>query len=322
MHAVRIHQFGDDSVLRYEEVPEALPGAGEVRVAVQAASINHGDLARRSGSYPGEVRFPLTLGWEVAGTIDAVGDGVDLRRVGERVVALSTSGGYADKLITAHFGAVPIPDDLDTDVAAAIPVVFLTAWYGLVTTAKLQPDEWVLVHAAASGVGMAAIQIAARCGARVLATASTAAKQEFARRLGAMATINYVDRDFVEEVWQLTDGAGVDVVLESVGGEIFEESLDVLRLNGRLISVGNTAGKRAAVDPTALIRNNLSLHGLYLAQWIKSGGAWPALREIIQRVADGTFQVCIDQRFPLREAGAAHRYLEQRKNIGKVVLRP
>lgn len=322
MHAVRIHQFGDDSVLRYEEVPDPLPGTGEVRVAVHAASINHGDLARRSGTYPGEVKFPLTLGWEVAGTVDAVGDDVDPRRVGERVVALATSGGYADKLITATTGAVPIPDNLDDDVAAAIPVVFLTAWYGLVTTAKVQPNEWVLVHAGASGVGMAAIQIAAHRGARVLATASTAAKQEFARRLGAVATINYTERDFVEEVWQLTDRTGVDVVLESVGGETFEESIDVLRLNGRLITVGNTVGKTATVDPTALIRNNLSLHGLYLAQWVRSGGAWPALREIIQRVADGTFQVCIDECFSLREAGAAHRYLEQRKNIGKVVLRP
>lgn len=322
MHAVRIHQFGGDNVLRYEEVPDPHPGAGEVRVAVRAASINHGDLARRSGTYPGEVSFPLTLGWEVAGSIDAVGDGVEARRLGERVVALASSGGYAEKLVTADGGAIPIPDALDDDVAAAIPVVFLTAWYALITTAKLQPNEWVLVHAGASGVGMAAIQIAARCGARVLATASTAAKQEFARRLGAVATINYVERDFVEEVWQLTDGAGVDIVLESVGGETFEESLDVLRLNGRLITVGNTVGKTASIDPTALIRNNLSLHGLYLAQWVRSGGAWPALREIIQRVADGTFQVYIDQRFPLHEAGAAHRYLEQRKNIGKVVLRP
>jgi len=191
MHAVRIHQFGDHSVLRYEEVPDPHPGAGEVCVAVKAASINRGDLARRCGNYPGEVTFPLTLGWEVAGTIDAVGDGVDPRRIGERVVAMAPNGGYADKLLTADAGAIPIPAGLDDDVAAAIPVVFLTAWYGLVTTAKLQPNEWVLVQAGASGVGMAAIQIAARCGARVLATAGTAAKQEFARRLGAVATINY-----------------------------------------------------------------------------------------------------------------------------------
>ena len=322
MHAVRIHQFGDDSVLRYEEVPDPQPGSGEVRVAVQAASINRGDLARRSGTYPGELSFPLTLGWEVAGTIDAVGDGINPRRLGERVVALASSGGYADKLLAAELGAIPIPDTLDDETAAAIPVVFLTAWYGLVVTAKVQPNEWVLVHAGASGIGMAAIQIAARCGARVLATASTAAKQEFAARLGAVATINYAERDFVEEVWRLTDGAGVDVVLESVGGDTFEESLDVLRVNGRLITVGNTVGKTATVDPTALIRNNLSLHGLYLAPWVRSGAAWPLLREIIELVDDGTFRVFIDQRFALHDAGAAHRYLGQRKHIGKVVLRP
>jgi len=320
MHAVRIHQFGDDSVLRYEEVADPQPGPGQVRVKVHAASINRGDIARRAGNYPGEVAFPLTLGWEVAGEIDAVGDGVAPRRIGERVAAIAPSGGYAERLVTASFGAVPIPEDLADDIAASIPVVFLTAWYGLVETARVQPNEWVLVHAGASGVGMAGIQIAVQRGARVLATASTAAKQEFAARLGAVATINYAERDFVEEVWRLTDGAGVDVVLESVGGETFEESLEVLRVHGRLVTVGNTVGKTATIDPTALIRGNHSIHGLHLAEWIAGGGAWAALTEILRLVAAGTFRVAIDRRFPLADAAAAHRYLERRQNIGKVVL--
>jgi NADPH2:quinone reductase len=322
MHAVRIHQFGDESVLRYEEMPDPQPGPGQVRVAVRAASINRGDLARRAGSYPGEAAFPLVLGFEVAGDIDAVGDGVDTGRIGQRVVALAPHGGYAERFVTAEVAAVPIPDALDYAVAASIPVVFLTAWYGLVTTAKVQPQEWVLVHAAASGVGMAGIQIARHCGARVLATASTAAKLEFGSRLGADAVINYAEQDFVEATWRLTDGAGVDVVLESVGGEIFEASLDVLRPNGRLLCVGNTLGKTATVDPTALIRNNVSIHALYLVPWVTEGGAWRALREIIQLISSGTFRVAIDRRFPMREAAAAQRYLEQRKCIGKVVLEP
>ncbi len=322
MHAVRIHQFGDESVLRYEEVPDPQPGPGQVRVAVQAASINRGDLARRAGSYPGEAAFPLVLGFEVAGDIDAVGDEVDTKRIGQRVVALAPHGGYAERFVTAAVAAVPLPDNLDYAVAASIPVVFLTAWYGLVTTASVQPQECVLVHAAAGGVGMAGIQIAKHCGARVLATASSAAKLEFGSRLGADAVINYVEQDFVEAAWRLTDGAGVDVVLESVGGEIFAESLDVLRRNGRLLCVGNTLGKTATVDPTALIRNNVSIHGLYLVPWFTEGGAWRVLREIIQLVSGGTFRVSIDCRFPLREAVAAHRYLEQRKCIGKVVLQP
>jgi NADPH:quinone reductase len=322
MHAVRIHQFGDASVLRYEEIPEPTPGPGQVRIAVRAASINHGDLARRGGTYPGEVTFPLTLGWEVAGDIEAIGDGVQPSRLGERVLALAPNGGYATHFVTADFAALPLPEGLDYDAAASIPVVFLTAWYGLVTTAQVQPHEWVLVHAGASGIGMAAIQIAKHRGARVITTASSAAKLEFANRLGADAAINYMERDFVEETWRITGGAGVDVVLESVGGETFEESLDVLRMNGRLVSVGNTVGKTATVDPTALIRNNLSLHGLYLVHWVSSGGAWPVLAEILQLVARGVFRVAIDRRFPLRAAAAAHRYLEERKNIGKVVLQP
>jgi tumor protein p53-inducible protein 3 len=197
MHAVRIHQFGDESVLRYEEMPDPQPGVGQVRVAVKAASINRGDLARRVGTYPGEVTFPLALGFEVAGDIDAVGDGVDTRRIGQRVVALAPNGGYAERFVTAEVAAVTIPATLDYAVAASIPVVFLTAWYGLVTTARVQPQEWVLVHAAASGVGMAGIQIAKHCGARVLATGSSAAKLEFGSRLGADATINYTEQDFV-----------------------------------------------------------------------------------------------------------------------------
>jgi len=322
MHAVRIHQFGDESALRCEEMPEPQPGLGQVRVAVQAASINRGDLARRAGTYPGEATFPLTLGFEVAGEIDAVGEGVDKRRIGQRVVALGASGGYAERFVTLDAAAIPIPHHLEYSVAAAIPVVFLTAWYGLVTTAKVQPQEWVLVHAAASGVGMAGIQIAKHCGARVLTTASSAAKLEFGSRLGADAGVNYAEQDFVEAAWRITDGAGVDVVLESIGGEVFEESLDVLRSNGRLLCVGNTLAKTANVDPTALIRNSISIHGLYLVPWFTEGGAWRALQEIIQLASNGTFRVAIDRRFPLSEAAAAHRYLAQRQCIGKVVLEP
>jgi len=322
MQAVRIHQFGDADVLRYETVPDPQPGPGEVSVAVRAVSINRGDLARRSGNYPGDVAFPLTLGFEVAGEIDAVGEAVDAQRRGQRVLALGPSGGYAERFVTGAQAAIPIPATLDYDAAASIPIVFLTAWYGLVTTARVQPGEWVLVHAAASGVGMAGIQIAKHHGARVLATAGSPGKLEFARRLGADATINYSERDFVEATWQLTNGAGVDIVLESVGGETFEESLDVLRVNGRLVTVGNTVGKIASVDPSQLIRNNLSLHGLYLGTWIASGQAWPALDEIIRLVTSGAFSVPIDRRFPLREAASAHHYLGQRQNIGKVVLQP
>ncbi len=320
MKAVRIHQFGDAGVLRYEEVADPLPGPGQVCVAVHATSINHGDLARRAGNYPGEVAFPLTLGWEVAGTIDAVGDGVAPGRVGERVVAMVPSGGYAERVVTAEVAALRLPARVDFDVAASIPVVFLTAWHALVDLAAVQPREWVLVHAGASGVGMAGIQIAKRHGARVIATASTARKLDFARRLGAEAAINYVESDFVEEVWKLTAGTGVDVVLESVGGETFEESLDVLRNKGRLVTVGNTIGKNSAVDPSALIRNNLSIHGLYLGTWIMEGGAWAVLADILERVAEGSFCVEIDRRFPLRLATEAHEYLDARKNIGKVVL--
>jgi NADPH:quinone reductase-like Zn-dependent oxidoreductase len=217
---------------------------------------------------------------------------------------------------------LPIPDNLRYETAAAIPVVFLTAWYALITTVRVQPQHWVLVHAAGSGVGMAGIQIAKHCGARVIATGSSAAKIEFGRRLGADATINYVEQDFVEAAWQLTEGAGVDVVLDPIGGEIFWLSLVVLGKNGCLVCAGNTLGKKTSVDPDALIRNNLSIHGLYLVPWFMEGGAWHALAALIRLTTNGTFHVAIDRRFPLREAAEAHRHLGQRKCIGKEVLQP
>jgi NADPH2:quinone reductase len=322
MWAVRIHQFGDEGVLRYEQVPDPQVGPGQVCVAVKAASVNRGDLARRTGAYPGEAVFPLTLGFEVAGDIEAVGEGVDRERLGQRVVAVSPMGGYAERLVTATRATLPIPDNLPYDVAASIPVVFLTAWYGLITTVRVHPREWVLVHAAGSGVGMAGIQVAKHCGARVIATGSSAAKLEFGRRLGADATINYVEQDFVEAAWQLTDGAGVDVVLEPIGGEILERSLEVLRQNGRLVCVGNTLGKTATLDPQVLMGNNISIHGVYLVPWFNEGGAWQALRALIELTANGTFRVVIDRRFPLRAAAEAHHYLDQRRCIGKVVLQP
>jgi NADPH2:quinone reductase len=322
MQAVRIHRFGDEGVLRYEEVPDPQPGPGEVRIAVKAVSINRGDLARRQGNYPGEVAFPFTLGFEAAGVIDAVGAGVDGRRVGERATALATHGGYAEKLVTPAIAALPLPERISDDAGASIPVVFLSSWYGLVETAKVQPGEWVLVHAAAGGVGSAALQIAKHRGAHVIATASSQEKLEFARRLGADATINYEEQDFVAEAWRLTGATGVDVVFESVGGDVFEQSLEVLRLNGRLISVGNTVGKTATVDPTALFRSNISIHGLYLVPWVMTGAAWPVLANILELVAGGTLRVPIDRRYPLRDAAMAHHYLAQRRNFGKVVLHP
>ncbi|HVN86536.1 MAG TPA: zinc-binding dehydrogenase [Candidatus Binatia bacterium] len=322
MHAVRIHRFGDESVLRYEAIPDLTPGPGEVRVAVKAASVNRGDLARRQGTYPGDVTFPATLGFEVAGVIDAVGDGIDRSRMGQRVVALGPQGGYAEQLVTLARAAAPLPDAINDDAGASIPVVFLSAWYGLVVTAKLQPGEWVLVQAGAGGTGLAAIQIAKHQGARVIATASSHEKLDFARRHGADAVINYEEQDFVEEAWRITDNAGVGVVYESVGGETFGESLGVLRANGRLICIGNTVGKTANLDPTALFRSNLSIHGLYLLPWVVSGAAWPILTDLIELVARGQLAVAIDRRYPLRDAAMAHRYLEQRKNFGKVVLHP
>ncbi|GIX47665.1 MAG: NADP-dependent oxidoreductase [Candidatus Tectimicrobiota bacterium] len=322
MKAVRLHQFGPAEVLQYEEVPEPVVRPHSVLIEVKAAGVNRGDLGRRRGTYPGEATLPLILGWEVAGVVREVGEAVTTVRPGERVLAMLGQGGYAERVSAYDAQTVRIPDNLSFEEAAAVPVVFLTSWIALQEIARVQEGEWVLVQAGASGVGMAAIQIARHAGARVIATAGSAAKLDFCRQLGATAGINYREEDLVQACQRLTDGQGVDVVLESVGGQTFSQSVAVLRRYGRLVTVGNSAQQPATLDPGLLIRGDLSLHGLWLGGRLRERRGWSAIHDILPLLASGALKAVVDRTFPLREAAAAHRYLEARRNLGKVVLVP
>ena len=323
MKAIVIHELGDESVLKYETAPDPVVGAGSVLIRVKAASINRGDLSRRAGSYGAPAgRFPFIVGWEVAGVVEAIGPGVRERKVGERVVATLADGGYAELASVREAGVWPIPPGVSFEAASTIPIVFLTSWFALVKIAGLTTTETALVQAAASGVGMAGIQIAKHLGARVITTAGADAKLAWARTVGADEAINYTTHDFLQETMRLTQNKGVDVVLEHVGGEVFQKSILALARGGRLVTVGNTLRQAAEVDPSLLLRQNRSIHGFFLGGQMAAGGVRQEMDKVLALVAEGKLKTFVDKVFPLKDAAEAHRYVGQRKNLGKVVLAP
>ena len=244
MKAIRIHQFGPtEEVLQYDDAPVPQPGPKELLVKVEAAALNRADLGLRKGTYRIDPKdLPVIPGREFAGTVVNVGSEVPGFHVGERVVAQPGLGGYAEYAVAKASQTRPVPDGVDSVLAAAMPTVFLTSWFALVEDAKMKSADKVLIQAGGSGVGIAAIQIAKHGGARVITTAGTDEKCSRLRELGADETINYTINDFRQEVHRLTAGRGVDMVLEMVGGEVYNKSLEVLAPGGRLVSIGGAVG--------------------------------------------------------------------------------
>lgn len=323
MKAVRFHELGGPEVLRYEEVPQPRIGDTQVLIKVAAAGVNYSDLGRRRGSYAIPQPLPVTLGLEVAGTIEQVGASVAGFSLGERVMAWVGGGGYAEYAKAPLEAVYRIPEGLDFEAAAGIPVAFLTAYHILKTCARIQAQESVLVQAGASGVGTIAIQLAKLWGARVFATASTEQKLERIRELGISEVINYRQKDFVSEVLRMTDRRGVDVVLECVGGEVLTKSLSCVVPMGRLVIYGRASGSLPMLDTTYILTRNITVSGLHLGMppW-HAGLHRQAMQELLELVEAGTLKPVIDRTFRLIEADAAHRYLAERRTIGKVVLLP
>lgn len=322
MKAVRVHQFGDPEVLSCEDVPLPEPGAGEARVKVEAAGVNFIDIYHRTGLYPGQL--PITLGMEGAGIVDAVGPDVSEVKPGDRVAYAMQQGSYAEYAIVPSWKLVPLPDGVDTQQGAAVMLQGMTAHYLSHSTYPLQPGDTALVHAAAGGVGLLLVQMAKRRGARVIGTVSTAEKARLAREAGADEVILYTQTDFEEEVKRLTDGQGVNVVYDSVGKTTFDKGLNCLKRRGYMVLYGQASGPVPPLDPQILNTKG----SLFLTR--PSLGHYAADRaELLQRAGDlfawieaGELNVRIDQTFPLAEAAEAHRYMEERKTKGKVLLIP
>jgi NADPH:quinone reductase-like Zn-dependent oxidoreductase len=331
---------GPPEVLELREAADPLPGPGEVRIRVEAAGVNFADVMGRLGLYPDLPPMPVVVGYEVAGRIDAVGDGVETVRLGTDVLALVRFGGYADVVCVPDGQVFGRPPDLGAEEGAALPVNYLTAWQLLVVMGSLERGDTVLIHSAGGGVGIAAIQIARRLGARVFGTASKG-KHDFLGGLGVEACIDYGSEDFEARVRELTDGRGVELVLDAVGGPSFAKSFRCLAPTGRLgmfgmsaIATGKTrrplSALRAALalpwfrfHPIALMNENKGVFGVNLGHlWNETERVAGWMSALLDGVREGVIRPVIAARFPFEEAAQAHHYLQDRKNIGKVLLIP
>ncbi|MDY7083276.1 MAG: NADPH:quinone oxidoreductase family protein [Halobacteria archaeon] len=323
MKAIRVTGFGGSDSLELQDVDEPEPGDDEVLIDVEAAGINFADIMQRRGLYPGGPQPPFVPGLEAAGTIEAVGENVN-RDVGERVVAALNNGGYAEKVVADANSLFDIPESMNFEEAAAIPVQFLTAYCVLHGWGRLEEGEKVLVHAAAGGVGTAAVQLADIAGAEVFGTASTQEKLDLASRLGADHTINYTETEFADEVNDITDGEGVDLVLDGVGGDTFDSSFDCLAHFGRIVAYGVGSSEIPQVNTPNLFFGNYSVIGFHLGQAMNHdpGRVVTAIPELTKHFNEGELEVIVEHTFELEDAAEAHQSIEDRETTGKVVLKP
>ncbi|WP_435320255.1 quinone oxidoreductase family protein [Haloarchaeobius sp. TZWSO28] len=323
MKAIEVTEYGDTESMQVveEDVPE--PGPGQVRIEVEAAGINFADIMQRRGHYPGGPEAPFRPGFEAAGTIEAVGEGVAYEG-GERVVGLVGVGGYAEYAVTDAESLFPIPEGMSFAEAAGFPVQFLTAHNCLFGWGGLEEGESVLIQAAAGGVGTAAVQLADRAGAEVFGTASTQEKLDLAADLGCDHPINYTEEDFRAVVLDETDGEGVDLALDGVGDEVFAESVRATKDFGRIVPYGAASGVPGTLDTSEMFFRNQSVIGYHLGKAMqqKPQRVLEAVPDLTQGLESGELEVIVGETFALEDAAEAHEYIEARKSSGKVVLEP
>ena len=324
MRAVVVPQPGDAEVLTLAERPEPAPTAHEVRIRVTAAGLNGADISQRRGFYPSPDGAPEWPGLEVSGIVDAVGTDVQEWRVGDRVCALLSGGGYAEYATVDGGLVLPVPDGVDLVEAAGLPEVAATVWSNVFGLGRLSAGEALLVHGGSSGIGTMAIQLGHAFGAQVIATAGSDDKAAFCREVGADAAVNYTTQDFVEAARAFTDGRGVDVVLDIVGGAYIARDLDALATGGRILCIATRDRTPASVDMGLLMRKRASLIGTTLrARPLPERVAIiAAVREQVwPLLAEGRIHPVIDSVFPLEDAPAAHRRMESSSHRGKILLR-
>jgi NADPH:quinone reductase-like Zn-dependent oxidoreductase len=344
VRAVVITRHGPPEVLQVEERPDPPVGPGEVRVGVKAAGINFADTLARIGLYPDAPKVPCVVGYEVAGEIESVGDGVDLHKVGDRVVAATRFNGQAELVTVPAENAFPLPKKLSFEEGAAFPINYATAYAALVIMGGLKEGERLLIHAAAGGVGISATQVAKGIGAEIFGTAS-ASKHDAIREQGVKHAIDYRTLDFEDEVRKITGGEGVDVIMDALGPTSFRKDYRLLRQGGRLIMYGlsevqSGSGKRdipAALRslvrmPLAtmpwwkslgIMNENKGVFGLNMLHWWdREGNFQRVVDPLLAGLAKGDLKPVVAEAFPFDRAPEAHRMIEERRNVGKVVLVP
>jgi putative PIG3 family NAD(P)H quinone oxidoreductase len=320
MKAILITQPGGPEVLRYDSAPEPLPETNELVVQVRAAGVNRADLLQRQGGYNPPPGASPILGLELAGEVLVP---CASWKAGDRVMAVVTGGAYAE-LATVPCGvAIPIPEGMPFEQAAAVPEAFLTAYLNLFTLGRLQARETVLIHAGASGVGTAAIQLARAAGARVFATAGSEEKLARCRELGAELAVNYRSESFAERVREATEGRGVDLILDFVGAPYWESNMASLALGGRLMLIGFLGGSRGQLDLGAILGKSLTVAGTTLRRTPlaqKAALTQAFIEFALPRFATGELRPVVDTVYPLAQAAEAHRAMERNSNIGKIIL--
>lgn len=322
MNAIRVHEFGDASQLVSEDIPVPEPESGEVRVKVEAAGLNFVEIYQRKGLYPRPL--PLALGSEFSGRVDAIGEGVRDFRVGDRVATARGRGSYAGYAIAPASMLVQVPEPIPLEQAAAVMLQGMTAHYLARSTFPLKSGDKALIHAAAGGVGQLLVQIAKKSGAYVIATVSTEEKAEIARQAGADAVILYSKDDFEVEVKRLTHNEGVEVVYDGVGKKTFSKGLNSLKIRGTMVLFGQASGPVEPISPQILNqKGSLYLTRPTLGHYLQTHAELLSRAEdLFNWIASGDLKVRIDKTFPLKEASAAQRYMEQGFTKGKVLLLP
>jgi NADPH2:quinone reductase len=324
MTAIEISEPGGPEVLRPAERPVPQPGAGEVLIRVAAAGVNRPDVAQRNGSYPPPPGASDLPGLEVAGTVAALGAGATGWQVGDAVCALTSGGGYAQYVAVPATQALPVPAGLDMVQAAALPETFFTVWTNVFDRGRLAAGEAFLVHGGSSGIGTTAIQLARAFGARVFTTVGSAEKAAACLELGAELAVNYRDADFVEAIRGATDGQGVDVILDMVGGDYLPRNIRCLRPDGRLVQIALMRGAKGELDLARVMTRRLTVTGSTLRPQSTAAKAAiaAALREKVwPRLVSGELKPVIHATFALSEASKAHELMESSGHIGKIVLK-
>jgi NADPH:quinone reductase-like Zn-dependent oxidoreductase len=338
MRAIVTTANGDVRVMKVEERPDPTPAKGEVLVRVKAAGLNFADILARQGLYPDGPPKPCVMGYEASGVVESAGEGVDRNRIGQAVIGMTRFSGQAELVAVPEAQVFEKPEKLSFEEGAAIPVNYLTAWALLVAMGGLQKDEAVLIHNAGGGVGLAALDIAKHIGAKTFGTASPS-KHQFLKERGLEHAIDYRNQDWLPVLMELTNGRGVELVIDPLGGKNWEKSYRALRSTGRMgmfgMSVASASGIRGKLralkaiaqmprfNPIKLINRNRGVFGLNLGHmWGEGEKVARWTQEIMRGVAEGWVRPHVDRAFSFGQIADAHRYMEDRKNTGKVVLIP
>lgn len=322
MKSVVVTAFGGPEVIEVRDVPVPEPTEGQVLIKVHAAGVNYADIMQRDGLYPGGPKPPYGAGFEVAGVVEKAGAQVKQWKAGDEVMSFCAAG-YSDYVVAEPWQVMPKPSQLSFQQAAAIPCQYLTAYHALVTLGGLTAQQTVLIQAAAGGLGTQLVQVARNVGATVIGTASTAEKCALVESLGCHHPINYTEQDFVAEVKRLTDGKGCDLIIETVGGEVFDKSLKCLKTRGMLVTLGVASKQPPTVEAVKLLANNWTVAGFHLMAYTADAPAMAnAIRDLHTWLMDDKLTVVVGHEFPLVQAAEVHQFISDRKSSGKVVLVP